>query len=250
MTSAQQLRSLSAECDSMSSIDVAELDAPVLSMPDWNVEKLIRHVTFVHRMARAVLEFPAVDGMAGVVASVKKPERGPRVLDDYRAAATEVLDAYSSVDLDREVATWAGAGTADYWIRRQLHEVTVHRFDAQDAIHARGGPVPDAADPAAAADGVAEWAEDFLTRVPVDRLPDLRGRTVHLHTDDGTNMELFVDFAGDAATVTREHRKGDVALRGSAENLLLTVWRRRPLETVDIVGDTAVARALYDGVRL
>ncbi|RRQ25068.1 maleylpyruvate isomerase family mycothiol-dependent enzyme [Rhodococcus sp. Eu-32] len=250
MTPDQQLDLLAAECTRMGSLSLDDASAPVPSMPDWTVEKLVRHVTFVHRMARAALSAPAADGMAKVVAAVDKPERGPAVLDDYAEAAAAMLDDFRRVDLQQPVATWAGEGTADYWIRRQLHEVTVHRFDAQDAVHARGGAEPDAADPAGAADGVAEWAEAFLTRVPLERVPDLRGRTIHLHTDDGTDMELFVDFTGDAVAVTREHRNGDVALRGSAQDLLLTVWRRRPFETLDVVGDEAVGRALYDGVRI
>lgn len=250
MTTDQQLELLAAECTLMGSLDLGEASTPVPSMPDWTVEKLVRHVTFVHRMATAALDTPAEDGMAKVIAAVERPERGPQVLDDYRAAVDGMLDAYRRVEMDREVPTWAGVGTADYWVRRQLHEVTVHRFDAQDAVHARGGAEPDPADPAGAADGIAEWAEAFLTRVPLDRLPELAGRTVHLHTDDGTGMELFVDFTGDSIVVSREHRKGDVALRGSAQDLLLTVWRRRPFEILDVVGDEAVGRALYDGVRI
>ncbi|WP_072802511.1 maleylpyruvate isomerase family mycothiol-dependent enzyme [Rhodococcoides yunnanense] len=250
MTADQQLELLAAECGRMGSLTLDDASTPVPSMPDWTVEKLVRHVTFVHRMARAALDSPADDGMAKVIAAVERPERGPRVLDDYREAAEAVLDAYRRVEMNRAVATWAGVGTADYWVRRQLHEVTVHRFDAQDAVHARGGPEPDPADPGGAADGIAEWAEAFLTRVPIDRVPDLAGRTVHLHTDDGTGMELFLDFTGDTVVVSHEHRKGDVALRGSAQDLLLTVWRRRPLETLDIVGDQAVGLALYDGIRI
>lgn len=250
MTPSAQLTLLSAECDRMGALDLADLSVDVPTMPDWTVEKLVRHVTFVHRMATVALDSPSADGMANVVAAVEKPERGPQVLDDYRESVAAMLDAYSRVDLAKRVPTWAGEGTADYWIRRQLHEVAVHRFDAQNAVHARGGPEPAAVDHAGAADGIAEWAEAFLTRVPLDRVPRLAGRTVHLHTDDDTGLELFLDFGGDEVTVSREHRKGDVALRGSAENLFLAVWRRRPLDVLDIVGDTSVAEALYDGVGL
>lgn len=250
MTVHEQLALLSTECERLGSLSLDDAALPVPTMPDWTVEKLVRHVTFVHRMARVALDASPSDGMAKVIAAVQKPERGPQIFEDYRQSAADVIDAYASVDLSRRVPTWAGEGTADYWIRRQLHEVTVHRFDAQIALHERGGPLPDPADPHGAADGIAEWAEAFLPRFPLDTLPALAGRTVHLHTDDGTNMELFLDFTGDSATATREHRKGDAALRGSAEDLLLVVWRRRPLSVVDVVGDTDVAEALYDGVRI
>ncbi|MEY2570096.1 MAG: C-terminal domain, partial [Acidimicrobiaceae bacterium] len=45
-----------------------------------------------------------------------------------------------------------------------------------------------------------------------------------------------------ARTVTREHAKGDVALRGPAEALRLTVWGRRSAADagLDVVGDASV----------
>lgn len=245
-----QLNVLSDECDRVAALSADDAEVPVPAISEWSVEKLVRHVTFVHRMACAALTSSASDGMRAAIAGVSKPERGPRAFDDYRESAATMLERYASVDPEQAVATWQGVGTPEYWVRRQLHEVTVHRFDLQDALCARGGPKPDRADPDAAADGVAEWAEAFLTRVPLTQLDGVAGRTVHLHTDDGTGMELFLDFTGDAVVVTREHRKGDVALRGSAEDMLLAVWRRRPLDVLDIVGDGTVAHALYDAVRI
>jgi hypothetical protein len=40
---------------------------------------------------------------------------------------------------------------------------------------------------------------------------------------------------------TREHTKGSVALRGSAEDLLLVLWRRSPRDVVEVIGNEAVA---------
>ena len=45
-------------------------------------------------------------------------------------------------------------------------------------------------------------------------------------------------------TFTREHRKGDAAVRGRAHDLQLWLWRRngeKPAE-VEIIGDDVVAR--------
>ncbi len=250
MTPEEHHALLSVECERMASVPPGAAATIVPTMPDWTVEKLVRHVTFVHRMAMAVLSVPASGGMAEAIAAVEKPLRGPRFLDDYREAASTMLVVFAQADPAKEVPTFLGPRTADYWIRRQLHEVAIHRFDVQNAVHQVGGARPDRMDPAGAADGIGEWAEEFLTRVPIDQLPALTGRTIHLHTDDGTAGEYFMDFSANRAVVTREHRKGDVALRGSAENLFLAMWRRRPLEVLDIVGDESVARALYDGVRI
>ena len=44
--------------------------------------------------------------------------------------------------------------------------------------------------------------------------------------------------------VRREHTKGDAAIRGPAHDLLMVLWRRDPLDTVDVIGDQAVAEHL------
>jgi hypothetical protein len=46
---------------------------------------------------------------------------------------------------------------------------------------------------------------------------------------------------GGGFAVAREHAKGDAALRGPASDVLLVLWRRLPLDAVDVVGDATVA---------
>ena len=79
------------------------------------------------------------------------------------------------------------------------------------------------------------------------------GRRIHIHgTDDPpppVNAEWLLAFADGQVAVTTEHAKGDVALRGRAEDLLLVLWRRRPLEVLDLVGERAVAEQLLDVAR-
>ena len=44
-----------------------------------------------------------------------------------------------------------------------------------------------------------------------------------------------------AATFTREHRKGDVAIRGRAQDIRMWLWRRDD-EGLEMIGDKVVAR--------
>jgi len=46
---------------------------------------------------------------------------------------------------------------------------------------------------------------------------------------------------GDGFAIAREHAKGDCAIRGTANDILLTLWRRVPVSQVDVVGDRDVA---------
>ena len=63
----------------------------------------------------------------------------------------------------------------------------------------------------------------------------LRGSPVRRQSD------LVSLLKRDGFDVTREHAKGDCALRGAASDLLLVLWRRRPMSTIDVVGDADVA---------
>ena len=78
------------------------------------------------------------------------------------------------------------------------------------------------------------------------------GGTVHLHCTDGPSSapSSSSDVHGEwyiaamkepAAVFTREHRKGDAAIRGTAHDILMWLWRR-DAGPVDIVGDAVVAR--------
>jgi hypothetical protein len=82
--------------------------------------------------------------------------------------------------------------------------------------------------------------------------PPLDG-TVHLHTtDDGdVHGEWLVRVGDDGRyVVTREHAKGSCALRGAAADLLEVLWRRRPLASIDVVGDIGVAERFVARTRL
>ena len=47
-------------------------------------------------------------------------------------------------------------------------------------------------------------------------------------------------FVGDSAVITREHAKGDVAVRGGASDLLLFLWHRIPADRLEVFGDPAL----------
>ena len=58
----------------------------------------------------------------------------------------------------------------------------------------------------------------------------------------------MLDVVDGLVDVRHEHAKGDAALRGSGDELLLAVWGRRPLDGLEIFGDRAVAES-WTGLR-
>lgn len=227
------------------------LTESVPSVPDWTVEHVVRHTGKVHRWVLAALSAPAGTPLSEIRASGSLP-RGPQCLDAYRDALDALLEAFANLDPAQPVPTMTGPGTAAWWLRRQTHEVSIHRIDVADTLRAAGGPSVPGLDPDVAADGVDEWAGVFLPGLAAGgRLPSvLDGRSIHLHGTDSPSAEWYFGFGPGRVSVAREHRRGDVALRGRAQDLLLTLWRRRPLERLDAVGDVAVAQALIESAAL
>jgi uncharacterized protein (TIGR03083 family) len=125
------------------------------------------------------------------------------------------------------------------WPRRQAHETAVHRWDAEQAIGR-----PTAIDPELASDGIDEYFEVMLPRKVVRDGIELPAGSLHVHCTDVPG-EWLLQVDGGVLHMTREHRKGDAALRGPASAILLRLWGRRPhdADELSLVGDDAVLDA-------
>lgn len=256
MEPARHLEILRTEGDLVASLPADALGAPIPSLPDWTVERVVRHLVKVHEWVAGALALPDGAGMDQIAERPPVPH-GAGCLAAYRAAIDELVAAFAADDPDRPAVTFAGLGTVGWWLRRQANEVQVHRMDVADGVHAAGGPPPRALAVDGAADVADEWAAFFLAVRFGQRfgsLPDdLDGRSVHLHGTDPTppvdGAEWLLTFRDGATIVERTHAKGDVALRGTAEALALVLWRRRPLDDLDVIGDRALAERLLDVAR-
>ncbi|MEO6988516.1 MAG: maleylpyruvate isomerase N-terminal domain-containing protein [Aquihabitans sp.] len=257
MEAIRHLELLREEGDRVADLPADTLHLPVPTLPDWSVERVVRHLGKIHRWVAATLAAGPDADVAATASGLPSMPKGPDCLPAYREALDHVLVELSRHDPDEAVATFVGVGTAGFWMRRQAHEVAVHRIDAADAIYAAGGPTPDSLAVDGAVDAIDEWAHVFLANrwtATAGNIPaELVGRSVHVHgTDDPAPVdgaEWLFTFGEDRVDVVPTHAKGDVALRGPAADLLLVLWRRRPLEMLDVVGDRSVAEHLIDAVR-
>jgi uncharacterized protein (TIGR03083 family) len=213
----------------------ADPETRVLSCPEWDVADLVWHLGEVHWFWRTVVETQASDPEAVEAAKPDRPAAYPDVIAFGRAQAEGLLAALSTTADDVPVWTWA-LDDADHSVgfirRHQVQEVAVHRFDLELAALGAGSPI----DPQSAADSIDE-ALHIVLPWTVDADKPLSG-SVHIHCTDVPG-EWYVEPAGD---VERVHRKGDVALRGGASELLLVMYKRLTSDTLDIVGDGAVAQ--------
>ncbi len=118
-------------------------------------------------------------------------------------------------------------------------ETAVHRWDAANAVG-----IPYEIPAAVAADGIDEFLMWFAARRGHRRRRPSRRHasicTAPTRVGDDRRMAGDTRSTQSGIEFTREHTKGDVAVRGRANDLLLWLWRR-DAGAVDVVGDAAVA---------
>jgi uncharacterized protein (TIGR03083 family) len=220
------------------------LDVDVPSCDGWTMGDLIWHMSGVWTFWRFIVK----NDVTTEEELSKYPEI-PRVADgmllDWASTALNGLHAVlTSTPPHKEVWTWAGNADV-WWIRRRMcQETAVHRWDSEQVT---GDPYEIWS--LVAADGIDEFLNVFTPRQRKEPLPG----TVHLHCTDTSaeeNGEWMIHSLDEGSIdVERTHAKGDAAIRGTANDLLLWLWGR-DAGPVEILGDRALAANLrlgYDG---
>ena len=197
--------------------------APVPACPDWTLKQLFRHVGRGNRWAAQIIADHRTSELdPRKVRDGKPPDDPDAAIDWLNDGAQLIIDAVDQVGPMR-VWTFIGPRPAGWWIRRRLHEVTVHRADAALAV---GGDFE--LSPELAADAISEWIE-LMANMSKAPPPLERGQTMHLHaTDDGLGPtgEWTIVHDEDGVWWSHNHGKGTVALRGPATDLMLAITRR------------------------
>ncbi|KNB50561.1 maleylpyruvate isomerase family mycothiol-dependent enzyme [Streptomyces caatingaensis] len=221
----------------ISHVTGAATSTPVPTCPGWNLGNLLRHLAGTHTWSARVVTARSsepvphdeVDDVAG------PDDEDPAALASRCAAAARRLAAaLRSTGPDVPLWTAGPGGTAAFWARRMAHETAVHRADAAFAAGA-----PYALDRWAAVDALDEWIGFSVS----PEAPSLRGpgRTLHFSVGDGA--EWFVDLSADPPAWRRGGGSAAVDVRGSATDLLLSMYGRPVGEgAVEVRGDGELFR--------
>jgi uncharacterized protein (TIGR03083 family) len=219
----------------------ADPQTPVPTCPGWSMNQLLKHVGRGHRWSAQIIaerRFGPLDPRE--VRDGKPPEEPDAAIDWLNRGAQLVIDAVDHVRPETRVWTFTGPRPAGWWIRRRVHEATVHRADA---VLALGGDFQLPSE--LAADGVTEWIDLATLSADLHQPPLRRGLTLHLHaTDDGLGPtgEWTITHDEDGLNWSHDHTKGEAAVRGSAIDLLLALTRRRSTADagIEVIGDAGI----------
>ncbi len=227
------------EKESAALLDAARgnLDTPVPSCPEWNMSDLLGHLGEVHRfwneMAGRALTNPRDS-------EDHDPPEGVDLIEWFGEGPGLLVGTLADADLEQPMWSWSPVKKVGFVPRRMAQETAVHRWDAQNAV---GDPSDIDAD--LAADGIDELMYVWLPAQA--QLDEPLKSSVHIHTTDADGEWLAV--LDKEPVVTREHAKGDVALRGPASDVLLYLWHRIDASSVEILGNAEALeqfRSIFD----
>ena len=229
---------------------VVDPAAGVGSCPGWTVHDLVVHLGTANWWGGANVREGNPEararGMRGVMESAPPIGEGVSALADwYAGLAAEAIRSYTDTAPDAPAWTFAGPGRADYWLRRQLHETAIHRWDLE---HALGGPAATTPLPEdVAVDTVDEFCTAMYPLTSAARPPlpvTIRLRAV-LQAPEGLATGAEPVGPSDPGVLEWVLPGGDgapeVEVVGPPETLALLLWGRVRADAagLEIAGDRA-----------
>jgi uncharacterized protein (TIGR03083 family) len=213
-----------------STVATADPASAVPACPGWTVLDLVAHLGNVHAWAEQIVRAndPNLD----------EDQPAGDLATWYAARAGRLRATLAAVDPARPTWNFVGQGeVAAFWIRRQLHETTMHTVDLDLAC----GAEPQI-DPAVAEDGVLEAFEVFGPRmVQRGAGADLEAPVVVTATDTGASWTL-VPVSGAAPRIAAADEQLDPvgSVEGTAQDLLTALWKRTSPASLTLTGDRQV----------
>lgn len=213
--------------------------ADVPTCPGWSVYDLVVHLGNVHAWAATVVE---TSSPAPEQDDRPTARRSKALSTWYAGKAGDLYAVLRGTPADRPCWNFAfGEGSVEFWLRRQLHETTIHAVDL-DLADGRRASI----EPAIGADGVDEVLRVFLHRMHGRGFPaELTAPVTVVATDTGRAWTVRPGDPGDAPAVTDEDEPAGDRVEGPAAALYALLWKRLPAADASLAlrGDTARLQA-------
>jgi uncharacterized protein (TIGR03083 family) len=214
-------------------IFTADLGTPVPTCPGWSLLQLMRHVGRGDRWAAHIINTGA-DGDLDprTVPDGRPPDNVEGARAWLSASPRTVIEAVATVGPNAIAGTFLGPRPAAWWIRRRLHEATVHRADAILAIGERYDLSPELA-----VDGIEEWLDRLTTELAAAGEAALADtETISL---SATDIGLTWTIVGLPHGIRWSHRlpafRPQVSVAGPATSIFLALVRRSAAGAADVI---------------
>ena len=211
--------------------------APVPTCPGWSVTDLVAHVGGYHRWVADLLRTAAQEPRAPYDV---RPTPDLTLAEWYLIGLDLLLEAIDATDPETPMWTVTVDQKAGAWCRRQAHDLTLHRWDAQNT-HGTAGPVA----PERAVDFIDELFELALPYILPFLGRPVPGASLALRSPDGA-YQRRVEVAGGRPSLSRSTEPADAVLTGTPPDLLLTLWRRT--DTATLTGPPSVLAAWQEAI--
>lgn len=209
------------------------LAAGVPSCPEWTVRDLLLHIGGIHRWAAAVVGEARTEpvGIKQPYDIVDELPSDGALVDWYRTGHAALVATLERAPADLDCWTFLRAPSPlAFWARRQTHETTIHRVDAELAS---GRPTPVA--PEVADDGIDELLTCFRSR----RLRADPEQSLHVHaTDTGGHWLLRIRPDELVAERIPDGVAAALSVAGPACDLYYALWNRGPWDGLTVTGTT------------
>jgi uncharacterized protein (TIGR03083 family) len=212
--------------------------APVPTCPEWVERDLVRHQGGVHRWATSVVAGARAEPPSAGLEEIAGGWPGDEALADwFEAGYLALISALEAAPPDLQCWTFMSAPSPlAFWSRRQAHETTIHRVDAEltagRSTHHLSSITPDFA-----ADGIDELVRGFWPRLssttPAETTVSLGVRC----TDDAGAW--VVTMRPDGVQTSIGEGEATCTVRGPAADLYLALWNRAGIGSLQIEGDRA-----------
>lgn len=215
------------------------LDARIPHMKRWTLGDVVAHLGGVHRWAESIVAERHYDGRG----HRRGTETGEALIAWFEEGLELLSATLGAAHRDEKCGNFS-PGSPDkvgFWHRRQAHETTMHRWDAEAAV---GGHAPIAAD--LASDGIDELFHTF-TR---GRGKQVLGAPIAIvATDTGATWTLAPTSQPGRVDLVTEPVEATATVSGPAEPLLLALWKRIPMYAAGLTvsGSEEMARAFVAG---
>lgn len=208
---------------------------PVPTCGDWTIADLLDHAGTVYRWAAAMVRDTAQERYGREQMDLDKPQE-PAALSAWVAeGAPLAVEQLRSADLSAPMWAWGWPKSAGFWPRRMVHEMGVHRADAELALG-----IKPAFEPEVAADGVDELLDnlpyrgDFATKVANMR----GGGEVLAFAAPDAGASWRIELGSDSYAWSRSEGPATTTVTAPAPDLLLAVYGRPG--TVEVSGDESL----------